>query len=118
MWIVLAGLIRAMTPYERIESYRYGGEEILLLLQNKNDLQAFQCCENLRMTFEKLHYSFEPDRKITFSGGLVVYKYGMTVDDWIQAADEALYFAKGNGKNQIQREASVRGERVNEYGRG
>lgn len=116
--IVLAGLIRAMTPYERIESYRYGGEEILLLLQNKNDLQAFQCCENLRMTFEKLHYSFEPDRKITFSGGLVVYKYGMSVDDWIQAADEALYFAKGNGKNQIQREASVRGEKVNEYGRG
>lgn len=106
--IVLAGLIRAMTPYERIEGYRYGGEEIVVLLRNKDEQQAVQCCENIRHTFENLRYSFEPNRKITFSGGLVAYQKEMTVEQWVSAADEALYFAKGNGKNQIQREVAVR----------
>lgn len=106
--IVLAGLIRAMTPYERIEGYRYGGEEIVVLLRNKDEEQAMQCCENIRHTFENLRYSFEPNRTITFSGGLATYQKDMTVEEWVSAADEALYFAKGNGKNQIQREVTVR----------
>lgn len=81
---------------------RYGGEEFALLLPNTTYEEAFDLCNNLRLTFEKMqHHGDHKSFTVTFSAGIACYPPHATGSDIIKAADQALYRAKAAGRNRV-----------------
>ena len=80
---------------------RYGGEEFICVLPSAEDTPAFRRAEQIRSTVENTILSADIDKKITVSGGVAMYKPGMTADELISSVDNNLYLAKTNGRNQI-----------------
>jgi polar amino acid transport system substrate-binding protein len=78
---------------------RWGGEEFLILCSQTSKNGAFQLAEHLRLQVQAMGFSV--DRQITASFGLSEYMQGETIGDTIKRADDALYLAKNNGRNQI-----------------
>ncbi|MCK5554201.1 MAG: diguanylate cyclase [Deltaproteobacteria bacterium] len=94
---------------------RYGGEEFAIILLHADMIQMTDVAERVRRTIEETPFpneNLQPMGKITVSiGGSCLSDGMMTVEDLIRSADEALYRAKRNGRNQIVIE-----ERVSEMG--
>lgn len=89
--------IRDTEPFGRI-----GGEEFAVVLPLGND-KAYERCEMIRRAVEECHLEREKvDTKITVSIGIVCQKNGFDIDMLMSHADEALYKAKRNGKNQVR----------------
>lgn len=84
---------------------RYGGEEFVILLPDTNAASAKAIAENFRYAIE--HMNLEHDGitvDVTCSiGGATIYP-DHTIDSeiLIKQADDALYMAKRNGRNQYQ----------------
>ncbi|WP_413283562.1 diguanylate cyclase [Vibrio sp. MA40-2] len=80
---------------------RYGGEEFLIFLAKTNLQVANNIAERLRKKIEQ--YSFPTVGHVTVSAGLSHWSgQPMKIEDVIKHADEALYEAKRNGRNQVQ----------------
>jgi diguanylate cyclase (GGDEF)-like protein len=79
--------------------YRYGGEEFLIVMPNKNKERAYNLAQKLRTTIEK---SLIGDVSVTISIGLAYLKQNDTADSIIKRADEALYRAKDSGRNRVE----------------
>jgi diguanylate cyclase (GGDEF)-like protein len=94
---------------------RYGGEEFAIILLHADMIQMADVAERVRRTIEETPFpneELQPMGKITVSiGGSFLSDGMMTGEDLIRSADEALYRAKRNGRNQIAIE-----ERVSETG--
>ncbi|AFZ15194.1 diguanylate cyclase with PAS/PAC sensor [Crinalium epipsammum PCC 9333] len=83
---------------------RMGGEEFVLVLPSVSLERAYQLAEKIRLAFQALKVKTE-DREIysTISGGIAMFPTnGTTEDELLQAADQALYNAKGAGRNCIK----------------
>lgn len=80
---------------------RYGGEEFICVLPTAEDTPAFRRAEQIRAAVENTQLSNEIDKKVTVSGGVAMYKPGMTPEELIHEVDNNLYLAKENGRNQI-----------------
>ncbi len=86
--------------------YRYGGEEILLLMP-ETDLEGGRIvAERLRAGLEARALAHEKVRHgvVTVSGGVAEGGFRNDPDGWqavVQAADQALYQAKRSGRNQV-----------------
>ncbi len=83
---------------------RYGGEEMAIILSNtKNDeakTTAQKICEIVAQKSFKL--SSDLEKNVTISLGVATYpKQGETPQEMIKYADECLYKAKENGRNQV-----------------
>lgn len=78
---------------------RWGGEEFLILCSQTTKNGAFQLADQLRRQVQS--YNFPVNQQITASFGLSEYRHGETIGDTIKRADDALYKAKRNGRNQI-----------------
>ena len=85
---------------ENVFIARYGGEEFGILTYGMNLKGVFNMMEKLRRTFRLEEYRETKDH-YAFSGGIACYQNGMTVRDLFDSADNKLYTAKHNGKNQI-----------------
>lgn len=86
---------------------RYGGEEFVVLLPGVETDRAVMIAERLRSAVEGLaipHAHSAVASHVTVSIGLatVVPDAGWLPEDLIHAADEALYSAKQNGRNQYR----------------
>ena len=84
---------------------RYGGEEFAVILPNTNFNGAYFVAERLRKNFEKLiiQVNEEEGIKITLSIGVSNFPlYARDIRELVKSADEALYFAKMNGKNNVK----------------
>lgn len=83
---------------------RYGGEEILILMPETKLDQAQQAMERLRREIEALTIeTMRGDIQITVSIGVAwrCAESGLDWDAFLDRADQALYRAKKNGRNQV-----------------
>lgn len=103
--IVLQRFGKEILPYlRRTDSvYRYGGEEFVVVLPETPLDEAIVIGERIRKTFSDMIFTPIPDVHIskTLSIGLAQWKSGESLKDFIRRADELLYIAKKNGKNQV-----------------
>lgn len=83
--------------------YRYGGEEFLIILPDINSNDAYQMAENLRKRIKKNLINYNHHKiSITISLGVSIYpENGMDAKSIISAADDALYQAKQDGRDQV-----------------
>lgn len=82
--------------------YRYGGEELLLLMPNADLAGAQFAAERARQAVEVLQLPHECSRYhvLTVSGG-IASDARLSPDGLIAAADKALYYAKAEGRNRV-----------------
>ncbi len=78
---------------------RYGGEEFLIILKNTEHNIALEIAERIRITIETTIIE-TIQSSITVSGGISTGQ-AKNINDLIKLADENLYEAKKNGRNQI-----------------
>jgi diguanylate cyclase (GGDEF)-like protein len=86
-------------------SFRYGGEEFLLVLPETTLLEAKEKAEVIRSAIHDLSIEWQeqPLEKVSISGGISSFpELTQSSEELIQQADSALYRAKEDGRNQIQ----------------
>ena len=87
-----------------ITSFRYGGEEFLLLVPGSTCDGALEITERvLQKTRERISRGKEGGF-VTVSAGLQQYADGMTYAEFLENVDAKLYKAKATGKNRVVRE--------------
>jgi diguanylate cyclase (GGDEF)-like protein len=79
---------------------RWGGEEFVILMPGSDGEMAFQAAEKLRNAIEQAR--FAAIGMVTCSFGVALFEYGDTAEALIARADDALYRAKLNGRNQVE----------------
>ncbi len=81
---------------------RYGGEEFSLILQDVDLEKAAEIVDGLRKDFARLRFYTESGEfSCTFSAGIAALSKYDNFETLREAADQALYRAKQNGRNQI-----------------
>ena len=82
---------------------RYGGEEFAVVLPATDDRGAWLIAEHIRSGVEHLPRVAGDERPITVSIGLSTWekRSGMSLEDLMLSADQALYEAKHTGRNRI-----------------
>ncbi len=93
---------------------RYGGEELVVILPDCNIERAADKAELLRQRIEGLSETHKADISASFGVASIPHTSG-GVADLLAAADGALYKAKQNGRNQVQK-APVRAFRDRDRG--
>ena len=100
---VLGGELKKLeghsTKSKTLTVARYGGEEFGILFKNFSQEEAFGIVEGLRSEFKGRSYRETPAH-FTFSAGMALYENDMDVTAFFKAADDKLYTAKQNGKDQ------------------
>jgi diguanylate cyclase (GGDEF)-like protein len=101
--------------YEVDIACRYGGEEFAVILPEAVSVQGVSAAERLRhkveaegavAVAERIREDIEKARKeeipVTVSIGVASYpEHGVELESLIRAADDAMYHAKGMGKNRV-----------------
>ena len=77
---------------------RWGGEEIAVGLFGADEDEAIEKAEEIRTAIEE----GMKDVNVTLSIGVSFYKEGLDMDSIISQGDEAMYFAKSSGKNNVK----------------
>jgi diguanylate cyclase (GGDEF)-like protein len=97
----LAQLLKAQLRKHDILS-RLGGEEFILFLPETTHQEAILVANKIRIYIEdNAIYRDTQDLKVTVSGGVANCDFKESLDKSIKKADEGLYKAKSNGRNQI-----------------
>ena len=83
--------------------YRYGGEELVMILPETNIEGAIIPVQRLRRSVEEYDFNYNGVKaKVTVSIGLTMnYQEFDTAADMLKSADEALYKAKEGGRNRV-----------------
>lgn len=97
----LASLIKKYMNAD-IEGFRFGGEEFMVFFRNNELKKVLFIIEQICKEMQESQFEFDKDFRITLSVGIAKFENGMNHEMWIQKADEALYYAKNNGRNQIK----------------
>jgi diguanylate cyclase (GGDEF)-like protein len=98
-------------PSDRV--YRFGGEEFLVLLPGATIIDALAVAERQRVAVEELAIRTDrpgrsdDDEVVTISLGVAPLGHGSSAnpsdraDEWLRAADAAMYESKVNGRNRV-----------------
>jgi len=90
---------------------RYGGEEFCLVLPDTSLENAIIVANKMRerVATKKIvkKKTGEELRQITMSLGVSVFQYGEPASEFLGRADEALYWAKQNGRNLVGSEKDI-----------
>jgi diguanylate cyclase (GGDEF)-like protein len=84
--------------------YRYGGEELLIVLADQDARAGAGVAERHRANVERTampHPLNPPTGVLTFSAGVAAAHPDETPTEVLRRADQALYHAKSSGRNQI-----------------
>ena len=96
----IAHKIRQNTRYSDF-SFRYGGDEFALILPGTDKQEALSVCRNIQKSIANDKRGSEEGCLPTLSIGLCGWSDGMTPEEMIRAADEAMYLSKNEGKDRI-----------------
>ena len=84
---------------------RYGGEEFIVIAEDCDSPKALKLAERLRFAIAQNHFLIEDDRTIRATASFGVSTIEVTKDQdlatLIKQADQALYAAKGTGRNVV-----------------
>lgn len=81
---------------------RYGGEEFVLIISKADKVQVLQRLDTIRKQIARLPFKFKNDKvSITVSIGVSHINKNDNTHTAFERADEALYQAKAQGKNQV-----------------
>ena len=90
---------------------RIGGEEFAVILPKTPLLGAVTVAENARASISRLKLErkgkSEKLETITVSIGVSQYKQGESLEEFVNRADQALYFAKNSGRNRVSTESML-----------
>ena len=83
--------------------YRYGGEELVMIMPETNVEGAVIPVQRLRRSVEEYDFDYNGVKaKVTVSIGLTMnYQQFKTAADLLKSADESLYKAKESGRNRV-----------------
>ncbi len=100
--IFIANLLKK-TVRDSDKVFRFGGEEFIIILNRITHEQCMNVAQRMLHLAEHNKLISKTDQiHITLSIGLTAHKLGDTVETFIKRADDALYMAKTNGKNQLK----------------
>lgn len=97
--LVLMARIKRRVFRQRDKLFRFGGEEFVIVFDCTSLENAKIVLERFREAFED--YDFPQIGKVAVSIGFVCLSYGVVPSVMIGRADQALYYAKHNGRNQV-----------------
>jgi len=81
---------------------RYGGEEFMLILSGTTPLAALPALDRIRAATEARDWSaIGAGARVTVSAGIAGHRRGESIAQLLRRADEALYDAKGAGRNRV-----------------
>ncbi|MDE2599339.1 MAG: diguanylate cyclase [Rhodocyclaceae bacterium] len=81
---------------------RLGGEEFVLLMPNTSAVEAVRVIDRMREAIAALPMpGLTPELRLTFSAGVTGWRPGIDDHALLNAADAALYAAKGSGRNRV-----------------
>jgi diguanylate cyclase (GGDEF)-like protein len=79
---------------------RWGGEEFMILAPETGEARAAQMAERLRVIIAGLDLGRVG--QVTASFGVAEYEPGTRLELWLKRVDQALYRAKGKGRNRVE----------------
>lgn len=82
---------------------RWGGDEFCVLFPGTNSVEAQTSVERIRQKLESLVFTAENGQQYSVTGtfGIADLSTGMTSAAFLEAADQALYRAKQEGRNRL-----------------
>lgn len=92
---------------------RYGGEELVVILTNTENEEAFITAEKIckKIADKKMRISEKQEVNVTVSIGVTTYpQNGSNSEELIAYADKGLYYAKEHGRNQVGRVVEEKNE--------
>lgn len=95
-----AGAVVQQVVREADAAVRWGGEEIVVICPKTNLEGAYRVAEKLQAAIKQLSFSHS-DLTISASFGVANIRQGESFSQALGRADEALYDAKKNGRDQI-----------------
>ncbi|MFK4426748.1 diguanylate cyclase [Bacillus sp. RC51] len=81
--------------------FRKGGEEFALLLPKKMIAFGTRIGEQIRLAVEKHSFQLQNGEKIKITVSVGLSEYKKSPEQFIQSADDALYYSKRNGRNKV-----------------
>jgi diguanylate cyclase (GGDEF)-like protein len=96
--LLVARIMRSCFRYSD-QLYRFGGEEFVVLMRCDGEADALNVLERLRTTIAQ--YRFPQVGTITASIGVTQVFHNDIPSQAFGRADEAVYFAKAHGRNQV-----------------
>jgi diguanylate cyclase (GGDEF)-like protein len=110
----LASLLRVWASTHHAFVGRYGGEEFMMIMSSDTPEAAREAAETIRLQVEKQSPHCVPQlgsiRTLTVTVGvssLQGYDLGTHFDALIEAADQALYLGKAQGRNRVVEQAAL-----------
>lgn len=96
---------------------RYGGEEIVVVLEDAADGAAEQVAERIRAAIERHDWGqLHGELRVTASIGVAERRGRERVEAWLDRADAALYDAKHAGRNRVRTWQADRSEAGSKLG--
>lgn len=89
-------------------AYRYGGEELCVLMPETSTDEAAGFAERIRLQVET-SFPWATRSPVTLSAGVAELPAGGDAPTLVGAADRALYVAKRNGRNRVERSEDLAG---------
>ena len=81
---------------------RYGGEEFVIVMEEKDDESVRDRLETLRKAIAEEPFGFEGGKtKVTVTIGVMKRSNGTSLEKWVNQADEKMYSGKKSGKNKV-----------------
>jgi diguanylate cyclase (GGDEF)-like protein/PAS domain S-box-containing protein len=92
----VGSIILKIIPYKIGSTYRYGGDEFIILILGKKQMVVTSLAERIRGGIENYF-----NRRITASIGVTYWQLFQTPHQLIKNADDAMYRAKSYGGNRV-----------------
>jgi diguanylate cyclase (GGDEF)-like protein len=98
--VAVADLLRAQLRSSDLAG-RYGGDEFIVLLSDTDEGSALHTAERIRAAIAQMGISSpRGDVAVTASFGVATHQPGLSLDELIAHADDALYAAKNAGRDR------------------